>query len=234
MSDLYQFTNEDYKGAKQKAESLGLDLLYSQNALTLSDSTLSMSGDFKAIEKRLMPNKLFGELLIKAAKPKGFEDEHPLAVDATAGMGEDALLLSAAGFRVLLIEYDPVIAALLYDTLKRALSDPLLKTYVSRMQLICGDSTQLLKNLPEKPSVVYLDPMFPKRQKSGLIKKKFQLLQKLESPCASEDELLNAAVSSGAKKIIIKRPLKGPFLADKKPDYSLKGNQIRYDCIITP
>ncbi|MBQ4243593.1 MAG: class I SAM-dependent methyltransferase, partial [Clostridia bacterium] len=33
-------------------------------------------------------------------------------------------------------------------------------------------------------------------------------------------------------KIVIKRPLKGPFLAGRKPDYSLQGKAIRYDCIV--
>ena len=62
-----------------------------------------------------------------------------------------------------------------------------------------------------------------------LIKK---LLQKLESPCDKEEALLNAAMSLKPKKIIIKRPLKGPFLAGVKPSYSLKGKAIRVDVIV--
>ena len=46
--------------------------------------------------------------------------EHPRAVDATAGLGEDSLLLAAAGFEVTLCEADPVIAVLLEDALTRA------------------------------------------------------------------------------------------------------------------
>lgn len=74
--------------------------------------------------------------------------------------------------------------------------------------------------------------MFPARQKSALIKKKFQLLQQLEQPCTDEDALLHAAIASAPYKIVIKRPLKGAWLADRKPDYSLKGKTIRYDCIV--
>ena len=77
-----------------------------------------------------------------------------------------------------------------------------------------------------------LDPMFPERQKSALIKKKFQLLQKLESPCSNEEQLLEAAIAAQSKRIVIKRPLKGPYLADKKPSYSLEGKAIRYDCMV--
>jgi 16S rRNA (guanine1516-N2)-methyltransferase len=64
------------------------------------------------------------------------------------------------------------------------------------------------------------------------VKKKFQVLHQLEQPCTDETELLDAAVSAGPRKIVIKRPLKGPYLAGRKPDYSLKGKAIRYDCII--
>lgn len=82
------------------------------------------------------------------------------------------------------------------------------------------------------PDIILLDPMFPERQKSGLVKKKFQLIHNLECPCNDEKEMLEAAMAAEPKKIIIKRPLKGPYLAGVKPSYSLTGKSIRYDCII--
>ena len=72
------------------------------------------------------------------------------------------------------------------------------------------------------------------KQKNALTVKKLQLLQKLERPCAGEEELLNAAIQAGPEKIIIKRPLKGPFLAGRKPGYSIEGKTIRYDCLVFP
>ena len=74
--------------------------------------------------------------------------------------------------------------------------------------------------------------MFPERQKSALIKKKFQLIHRLEKPCGNEEELLDAAVELCPRKIVIKRPAKGAFLAGRKPDYSLDGKAIRYDCFV--
>jgi 16S rRNA (guanine1516-N2)-methyltransferase len=76
--------------------------------------------------------------------------------------------------------------------------------------------------------------MFPARQKSGLIKKKFQLLQQLEQPCTDEVELLNVALEAKPRKIVIKRPAKGPYLAEIKPHYSISGKAIRYDCFVFP
>ena len=92
----------------------------------------------------------------------------------------------------------------------------------------------MLKGCLQQPDLIYLDPMFPARQKSGLIVKKLQLIQKLEQPCFQEEELLLAAQSMHPQKIIVKRPLKGAFLAGRKPNYSIKGKAIRYDVFYTP
>jgi len=208
-----------------------LSLCRDESGLSLVGNGLTLRGDLVRMLPRLRPNALAGELLVKAAKLKK-PDKMPTAVDATAGLGEDALLLAAAGFSVTLFEYDPVIAALLQDSLNRAASHPALAEIVGRMTLCEGNSITALPQL--SPDVVLLDPMFPERQKSALIKKKFQLLQQLERPCSDEEELLAAAVAASPKKIVIKRPLKGPYLAGQKPSYSLSGKAVRYDCIVLP
>ena len=160
-----------------------------------------------------------------------------MAVDATAGLGEDALLLAAAGFEVFLFESDPVIAALLADSLRRAsASDGLtLREAVARMRIAGEDSVvglpALANTLPAPPDVVYLDPMFPERRKSAAVKKKFQLIHHLERPCEDEKALLQAALAANPRKVVVKRPLKGPALAGVKPSYALSGKAIRYDVI---
>lgn len=199
--------------------------------ISLSRGSLEMHGDFRTMLPRV--GKLSQEMLVKAVKPKNFP-EGALAVDATAGMGEDSFLLAAAGFRVKLFEYNPVIAMLLADSLRRGLEDEDLAEIVGRMELVPGDSIGGISNMLEPIDLIYLDPMFPERQKSGLIKKKFQLLQRLERPCDDEDALLNAAVAARPTKLIIKRPLKGPQLAGLKPGYTIQGKAIRYDCFAFP
>lgn len=203
-----------------------------EDGLTLTDGILSMKGDFTDMIPRLRPNNLNGEILVRAAKGKSNAGGGLFAIDATAGMGEDALLLAAAGFTVRLYEKDPVIAALLADTVERAKSVPELSDPVSRMTVIQGDSIEAMKNTDIKPDVILLDPMFPKREKSGLIKKKFQLIQQLEKPCDDEVLLLEAAMAAKPSKIVIKRPAKGPYLAGRKPSYSINGKSIRYDVIV--
>lgn len=208
-----------------------LRLHLNSNGLVLVGNGRMLMGDFTKMLMRIRPNNLNSEMLVKASKIKGI-DGALTVIDATAGLGEDAFLLAAAGFYVKLYERDMVIASLLKDALKRAAKVPKLAEVVGRMQLFAEDSVKALKSMAIPADVVLLDPMFPERQKSALIKKKFQLLQQLERPCSDEEELMNAALASKPRKIVIKRPANGTFLANRKPDYSIKGKSIRYDCIV--
>ena len=223
------------EGSSEKQKKLFLR--YDENGLTLTDGIIQIRGDFSEMLPRLRYNNLTHELLVKAAKLKDMDrgtGRYPVILDATAGMGQDSLLLAAAGFEVEMYEQNPVIAALLADCLKRAGQDPNLEKIVCRMHLHERDSIEALRNLKESPDVIYLDPMFPERQKSALVKKKFQLLHLLEMPCRDEETLFRAAVNARPFKLVVKRPLKGPRLAGITPGYSLTGKAIRYDCFVFP
>ena len=207
----------------------GLSLFKDENGLFLSDGDMTLRVDFSSIARRVSSGGLKNELLIKACKVKAFS---PFVVDATAGLGEDSMLLAAAGYDVVLYEKNPVIALLLKDALACAHADKALGCAARRMQFIEADSIEAMHNLPMRPDVIYLDPMFPERKKSAAVKKKFQLLHRLEAPCDDEDALLYAAIDAKPSKVVIKRPLKASFLGDIKPSYSLQGKAIRYDCIV--
>ena len=271
---------ELFEAARAEAARCGLSLERSEQGLALAGDGMVLRADFREMLPRLKPGRLPRELLVRAAKTKQASGDPPRAVDATAGLGEDALLLAAAGFRVTLFERNPVIAALLADALQRAASDPQLGGVVARMELASQDSIAALEALgagasgdAERPSeegnethgtapddgaardsgaapddgaardsgaardrlaVVYLDPMFPARQKHAAVKKKFQLLHHLEDPCDDAEALLRAAFAAHPRKIVIKRPPKGPHLADVKPSYALSGKAVRYDVIALP
>ena len=215
------------------AEAAEVCLVFDAGGAALRGNGMELRGDLAHMTKRLVPRNLNGEMLVRAAKPKSF-GEAPTALDATAGLGEDSILLAAAGFKVTLCERDPVIACLLRDALARAAEAPELADAVSGMTLIECDSVRYMRSLERAPDVIYLDPMFPERRKSGLIRKKLQLLQMLEAPCDDEELLLRAAIDAAPAKIIIKRPAKGGFLAGVKPGYSITGKAVRYDCIVPP
>ncbi|MBR3225864.1 MAG: class I SAM-dependent methyltransferase [Atopobiaceae bacterium] len=205
----------------------GLQLAMRSEGLTLVGDGMELRGDFSRTVNRLQQNRLSRELLVRAARVRGVRN--PVAVDATAGLGEDSLLLAAAGFYVTLFERDAIIAALLRDAIRRGSEDARLSEYMARMRLVEGDGVEGMRKLDEPPDVVLLDPMFPARKKSASVKKKLQMLQRLERPCDNEEELLNAAMQTGAGKVVVKRPAKGPNLAGTTPSYSLAGKAVRYD-----
>ncbi len=206
-----------------------LSVVFEEEGISLAGNGMSYRGDFEGMLRRVTGGRLGHEMLIKAAKT---DLDKPLAIDATAGMGEDSLLLAAYGYEVIMFEQNPVVALLLRDALDRAGENDVLRPIVERMHLHEGNSLELLGTIEDTPHIVYLDPMFPARQKSGLIGKKLQLIQRLEPPCAREDELLQAAISTGASKIVVKRPVKSPFFAGVSPNHSLEGKSIRYDCYV--
>lgn len=252
--------------------------------LTLSKNGMSISRDFSESLNRIKNKNIGEENIVKAAKIRG-KDKLKI-LDATAGLGEDAFLLAAAGHDVDMYESDPVIVSLLVDGMERVLkfgvaredgfeqsstyehnekntkSTNEIQDILSRMTVHIDDSIEAMNkiaiNVQEvtdknaggnaemrdsrdltvdrdvstfTPDVIILDPMFPERNKSALVKKKFQLIHELEDPCDREVELLNAALNLKPDKIIIKRPIKATYLAGKTPTYSIKGSTIRWDCI---
>ena len=204
-----------------------LTVLFDSRGVSLAGFGLTYQGDFENMLHRVTNGRLQHEMLVRAAKS---EKPGRRAIDATAGMGEDAFLLAAQGYEVTLYEQNPVIAALLKDALRRARKNMILKEIAERMKLVEGNSVECMEKQLDPVDVIYLDPMFPARQKSGLINKKLQLIQKLEPPCSAETDLFDAAIKANPSKIIVKRPLKSEFLAGRKPSYTLNGKAIRYDC----
>ena len=207
-----------------------LTIHFDSKGVSLSGFGLTYQGDFaETMLHRVTNGRLQHEMLVKAASS---EKEGRKAIDATAGMGEDAFLLAAQGYEVTLYEQNPVVAALLKDAIRRAKKNQILKDIAGRMKVVEADSVESMSKLLDPVDVIYLDPMFPARQKSSLINKKLQLIQKLEPPCSEETDLFDAALKVGPSRIIVKRPLKSEYLAGREPSYTLKGKAIRYDCYV--
>lgn len=215
-----------------------VELRETDAGLALVGDNMELRCDFEEMLPRIKPGRLQQELLVKAAKIKGAQS--PTAIDCTAGLGQDSFLLAAAGFTVRMFERDETIAALLEDGLTRASNNPMISSVAKRISLDHSDSLQYLESLAQSseqaPDVIYLDPMFPARQKSAAVKKKFQLLHVLEKPCdeAEEDALIRAAFAAGSRKVVIKRPVRGGHLAGIKPSYSITGKAVRYDVLVPP
>ncbi len=157
----------------------------------------------------------------------------PSVVDATAGLGRDAFVLASLGCQVTMLERHPVVAALLADGLQRAQQDAEIGEWMrDRMSLRAGSALENLQQLGFTPDVVYLDPMFPHRQKSALVKKEMRVFQSLVGPDLDADALLPAALAVAGKRVVVKRPDYAGYLNDKTPSMSIETKSNRFDVYV--
>ena len=169
-----------------------------------------------------------GEAVAKAVGIKG--DYLPDVVDATAGLGRDAFVLASVGCRVRMLERHPVVAALLDDGLQRGYQDTEMGSWLQeRLQLIYASSLAELANLAPRPDVVYLDPMFPHKQKSALVKKEMRVFQSLVGPDTDADGLLMPARNLAKRRVVVKRPDYAPPLADVATQNAIVTKGHRFD-----
>ncbi|MCK5648263.1 MAG: class I SAM-dependent methyltransferase, partial [Gammaproteobacteria bacterium] len=83
------------------------------------------------------------------------------------------------------------------------------------------------------PDVIYLDPMFPHRKKSALVKKEMLAFQQLIGDDNDSDELLSICRQLAKKRVVVKRPIKAPYLDAQKPSFSMNMKKHRFDIYIT-
>ncbi len=154
----------------------------------------------------------------------------PSVLDATAGLGRDAFVLATLGCEMTLCERQPLIAALLEDGLARAEEDADVRPIVARMRLLHGNAIELMSQWQGKPpQVIYLDPMFPHREKSALVKKEMRLFRPFVGDDLDAAALLEQALALASHRVVVKRPRKAPAIDGPKPGYSLEGKSSRYD-----
>ncbi|RMV69775.1 hypothetical protein ALP06_01855 [Pseudomonas coronafaciens pv. atropurpurea] len=154
----------------------------------------------------------------------------PSVLDATAGLGKDAFVLASLGCEMSLIERQPIIAALLEDGLLRGRSDRDVGSIIAQMRLLTGNAIEIIRDWTgEPPQVIYLDPMFPHREKTALVKKEMRLFRPLVGDDMDAPALLEAALALATHRVVVKRPRKAPCIVGPKPGYALDGKSSRYD-----
>lgn len=160
----------------------------------------------------------------------------PLCViDATAGLGNDAFVLASLGCEVHMIERSPIIAQMLRTALEAGLTDPNIQEIISRMHLHIGEAGEIMPQIAADHSVdvIYLDPMFPLRNKSALVKQEMRILKDLVGDDLDADDLLIVARTIAKRRIVVKRPRIAPHLNNSKPHSEQIGKANRFD-IYTP
>lgn len=221
--------------------------LPSQLALAQRDGRLVLIGDEARYGKPLSVDFVSGKAAHRrqfgggrgqlVAKACGLnQGVTPSIVDATAGLGRDAFVLAGLGAQVLLIERVAAIAALLEDGLARALRHADTAEIAARMMLRHGDAADALSALVASadfsPQVIHLDPMFPHREKSALVKKEMRLFRELAGDDNDAPRLLEAALDVATHRVVVKRPRKAPPIAGPVPQHTLEGKTSRYDLYV--
>ncbi|MFP9228721.1 16S rRNA (guanine(1516)-N(2))-methyltransferase RsmJ [Pectobacterium cacticida] len=165
------------------------------------------------------------------AKAVGIKKTYlPDVVDATAGLGRDAFILAALGCKVRMVERNPVVAALLDDGLQRGYRDTEIGTWLrERLVLLHASSVTALREISPPPDVVYLDPMFPHKQKRALVKKEMRVFQSLVGADDDADALLAPARALAKKRVVVKRPDYAPPLAGVPAQSMLATKNHRFD-----
>jgi 16S rRNA (guanine1516-N2)-methyltransferase len=151
-------------------------------------------------------------------------------LDITAGLGRDGFILANLGCRVHMVERSAIVAALLADGIERAKKDPTLAGIMARISLIVGDSLDILRTWQgEKPEVINIDPMYPHRGKSALVKKEMRLVRLLVGDDTDSDALLLTALAVASRRVVVKRPRLAPALTGPEPNFTISGKNSRFD-----
>ncbi|SUC10576.1 metallothionein SmtA [Pasteurella canis] len=172
-----------------------------------------------------------GEAIAKAIGIK--KDYLPTVIDATAGLGRDAFVLASLGCKVRLVERHPVVRLLLQDGLQRAYADKEIGEMMQQnMQLLTVQHIAQLQPEIDFADAVYLDPMYPHKQKSALVKKEMRVFQHLVGADTDADNLLEPALKLAKKRVVVKRPDYANFLAQHSPDFSRETKNHRFDIYV--
>tara|TARA_R110000824_G_scaffold288508_3_gene476853 strand:- start:196263 stop:197060 length:798 start_codon:yes stop_codon:yes gene_type:complete len=179
------------------------------------------------------------------AKAVGLNKHEAMQVlDATAGLGRDAFILASLGCRVTLLEQSALIYSLLADGLQRAeQSDSAdIKAIIAGMELhhtSADDWFLAIQNgLKPRPDVIYLDPMFPPRNKSASVKKAMLLLQEVLGFAEDTDKLITAAQACARHRVVVKKPgsagskINKGLAAELKPSFIVPGKSAHFEVFV--
>jgi len=184
---------------------------------------------------RFAQTLLLREPLAKAAGLRA--NQRPLVVDLTAGLGRDTWALASTGCHVLAFERHPLVHFLLNDGLARARAHPKTCAIAARITLHRGDARQYEGAFIDENNAVawpiwLVDPMFPERSKSALVKKDMRIFHHLVGEDLDASALFNWARAKPGSRWIVKRPPQAPTLDAEPPALVITSGRVRFDCYL--
>lgn len=166
------------------------------------------------------------------ARAVGFgKIESPALLDATGGLARDAFVFASLGANVTLIEQSALLCLLIETALREGKQCPEISDICQRMQLIPGNALEIIPRTAggNPVDVIYLDPMYPHREKSALVKKEMQLLHRLAGPDENAGDLLDLALQIAGKRVVVKRPGNAPPVSENRLSGSVSSKNTRFD-----
>jgi 16S rRNA (guanine1516-N2)-methyltransferase len=154
------------------------------------------------------------------AKAIGVVPQTMSIVDATAGLGQDAVFLATLGYHVHAFERHPLVYFLLHQAKQQTMRPEL-----SGLKIYFGNLNN--ENLPHNTKAIYFDPMYPQKKKSALSRQEMQIFKKLVGEDLDSFETAQV-LKTLSSRFVIKRPLKAPSLLPG-PTHGFKGSTVRYD-----
>lgn len=139
---------------------------------------------------------------IGVARLKKTLSDRPRIIDATGGLGQDAMTLVSLGCHVTVIERHPVLHCLLTDMMDGEVN----------ASVVNEDANDALSDIASSydVDVIYLDPMYPEQRRRGKSKKGMQVLHELLGPDSNNDKLLQSALEAcqacNGFRVVVKRP----------------------------
>ncbi len=151
-------------------------------------------------------------------------------VDLSGGFGQDSLLMSLQGYRVIVLERLPLMSVLMEEAFARLDDSEILAAVPwHRPEVISGDAGELVNSVVDGVDCAYFDPMFPpKRKRSAATNKFMQFLQVFAGEDADAAQVAQQIVSSKIPRLVIKRPTHAEPLLPQ-PHSKFGSKLINYD-----
>jgi 16S rRNA (guanine1516-N2)-methyltransferase len=139
-------------------------------------------------------------------------------LDACAGFGADGLVLAQQGWQVTMVERERIVWLLLQSVFAG----------FTGVQTLCADGIDHLGSTTQDWDVIYLDPMFPSRNKRALPHRGLQHLRQLAAPFDHDlGTCIRLAQRRALHRVVLKRRATDPIVLP--PNFQVRGSTIRFD-----
>lgn len=221
-----------------------LNLNYTDEYIELCDNEKSICTSIDFIGGSLAHRQQYGGGKGQAiAKAIGIKQGKPVptVLDATAGLARDAFVIACLGCPITMLEQSALLVELINNAIERAEQEQQFQSIIKTgFQVINTNSIEYLTRLDKQrdintviPDVIYIDPMYPDRKKSASVKKNMQILQALHGSEQDSEQLLEIALRTAARRVVVKRPKGADCLSSLLPTHQVNSKKTRYDVYIT-